>query len=286
MSPRLARWESRGVTLLGDPARPGGVAFAFTERGGGVSLPPYDSLNLGTNTGDDPAAVAENRARALAALGVDAASAARLVSPRQVHGTRCLVVDDASPAALAHVAAEAEAGADAVCCSVPGVPVMLCFADCLPVVLVAPGAFAVAHSGWRGTLGRVSAVALAELLAASGARADEVSAYVGPHVSGGDYEVSEELLARFEGEFGSMVRVAGSRLDLARAVRATLEGEGVPADRIVECDASTVSCTDRFFSYRAEGGPCGRLAAIAWMDPAGARGRTADVDGGEPDGVA
>ena len=67
-APSLTRYVANGVTLLGDTSRPGGVTFAFTERTGGVSKAPYASLNLGSRCGDDPACVAENRARALAAL--------------------------------------------------------------------------------------------------------------------------------------------------------------------------------------------------------------------------
>ena len=69
LAPQLTRYAASGVTLLGDLRRPGGVTLAFTERTGGVSKPPYASLNLGSRCGDDPEAVAENRRRTLAALG-------------------------------------------------------------------------------------------------------------------------------------------------------------------------------------------------------------------------
>ncbi len=265
-APSLCRYVESGVTLLGDTRRPNGVTFAFTERTGGVSEPPYASLNLGSRCGDDPAAVAENRARALAALGA-ADIAENLVEPRQVHGDAVVVVDSAEPAELARVRELAQAGADAVICTVPGVPVLLCFADCVPIVLVAPGGFAVVHSGWRGTLARIDAKALAVLCDACGCEPAEVCAYVGPHVSGKDYEVSPELLATFEGEFGTIVHAAetASNLDLSAAIRCALEQAGMDPARIVDTCPSTVSNTDRFYSYRAEGGLCGRHAAIAYL---------------------
>ena len=193
-APSLSRYVESGVTLLGDTRRPNGVTFAFTERTGGVSSAPYASLNLGSHCGDDPACVAENRARALAALGASAI-ADRLVEPRQVHGDEVVVVDSASPAALEQARELAQAGADAIVCTAPGVPVLLCFADCVPIVLTAPGGFAVVHSGWRGTLARIGAKALSVLCERAGCVPADVTAYVGPHVSGNDYEVSPELLA-------------------------------------------------------------------------------------------
>ena len=265
-APSLSRYVEMGVTLLGDTRRPNGVTFAFTERTGGVSKPPYASLNLGSRCGDDPAAVAENRARALAALGA-ADIADRLVEPRQVHGDEVVVVSSGEDEAIAAARERARAGADAVVCTAPGVPVLLCFADCVPIVLTAPGGFAVVHSGWRGTLARIGAKATRALCEATGRAPADVTAYVGPHVSGADYEVSPELLATFEHEFGTMVHAAhtASNLDLSAAIRCALEQAGVRPARIVDTCPSTVSNTDRFYSYRAEGGICGRHAAIAYL---------------------
>ncbi len=268
--PALERHQVGGVTLLTDARVGGGVSFAFTERTGGVSRGDFASLNLGSSCGDDPAAVAENRRRALAAIGAGDL-AGRLVCPRQVHGARVVSVTSSDDASVRVAQREAEAGADAVVCAARDVPVLLCFADCVPVVLVAPGGFAVAHSGWRGTMARISAATVRALCEATGAAAEDVRAYVGPHVLVDDYEVSEELAASFASEFGPQV-VRGRRLDLSRAIALTLEEEGVAPDAVAWCAASTASSTDRFFSYRAEGGSCGRHGALACM-------RAGDVNG-------
>ena len=262
--PTLERHSVGGVTLLGDPEPPCGVTFAFTERTGGVSAGEYASLNLGSRCGDDPTCVAENRRRVLSALGAEGC-ADRLVSPRQVHGDHVVVVREAGGKGLAAARAEAEAGADAVCCTAVDVPVLLCFADCVPVVLVAPGGFVVAHSGWRGTLARISAKATLVLCRECGCGPEDVRAYVGPHIGGADYEVSGELLARFEAEFGSRARFSERHLDLGACVREALEDVGVPAGSIVDAGVSTASATERFFSHRAEGGHTGRHAAVAVM---------------------
>ena len=83
--------------------------------------------------------------------------AANLVEPRQVHGSDVVVVRSSDAASLAASREEAASGRDAVVCTCADVPVLLCYADCVPVVLVAPGGFAVVHSGWRGTIARISA---------------------------------------------------------------------------------------------------------------------------------
>ena len=252
------------MTLLGDWGRPGGVTFAFTERWGGVSEGAYASLNLGDACGDDLEAVTQNRLRAMEALGA-ADCADRLVNPLQVHGDHVVVVRDAREDALDAVRAEARAGADAVVCLVPDVPVLLCYADCVPVVLTAPGAFAVVHSGWKGTMARIGGKALEILCAEAGCGPAEVRAYVGPHIGVEDYEVSDELLATFEEAFGPSVRGEGRTLDLGFAVAAALKEGGVSEDRITCACESTASTTDRFFSYRASGGTCGRIGALAFI---------------------
>lgn len=265
-APRLNRLSAHGVTFLGDAGRPGGVAFAFTERTGGVSAGPWSSLNLGAFCGDDPAHVRENRRRALCALGAGGLLG-RLVSPRQVHGDRVVVVSSATDGAVSVAQAKAEAGADAIVCCARGVPVLLCFADCVPVVLVSRGGFAVVHSGWRGTLAEISATAARVLGEVSAAGPGEFRAYLGPHIGAEDYEVSEELLGRFVERFGDVVCAGERRLDLGAAIAASLVRAGLARQNILGCAASTVRCPRRFFSYRAQGGTCGRHGALAVLGP-------------------
>lgn len=258
-----------GVTLLTDDDAAGGVTFAFTERSGGVSEGPYASLNLGDRCGDDPERVGENRRRLLAALGAED-DLERLVCPRQVHGDAVVRVRPGAPEAVASARADAAAGADAVVCTAPGVPVLLCFADCVPVVLVCPGGFAVVHSGWKGTLARVSATAVRALCDEAGVTPDRVCAYVGPHVGAADYEVPSERAALLAAEFGPGAVVGDRNLDLGFAVRAALLDAGVGARMIACYDGSTARETDRFFSYRASGGTCGRHGAAAVLKRKGA----------------
>lgn len=264
VAPELVRGTSCGVTLLGDPGCPGGVTFAYTERTGGVSAGCYESLNLDGNCGDNAENVRKNRHMALAAIGASKMSR-RLICPNQVHGDTVVVVGGEG-LSLDEARDRALEGADAIVCLVPEVPVLLCAADCALVVLVADGSFAVVHSGWRGTLARISAKALRSLTKASGHGPSEVRAYVGPHIREWDYEVSEQIATQFADEFGTDVLYGNRNVSLGTAIGKTLLDEGVRAERIAMADQSTASCTDRFFSYRGQGGVCGRQGVVAYRD--------------------
>lgn len=150
----VSRVDHDGVTLV--EGATSDVRFAFTERTGGVSEDAYSSLNLGSHVGDDPFAVQENRRRALEAMGATECEHNLLV-PNQVHGDHIVTVTSNGADDLEAVREQIAEGCDAIVCTAHDVPVLLCFADCVPVVLVAPGGFAVVHSGWKGTIARISA---------------------------------------------------------------------------------------------------------------------------------
>lgn len=262
-APHLVRTTSHGVTLIGDTHRPDGVTFAFFERTGGVSEGCYASLNLGEDCGDEFERVKQNRHRAMDALGM-IAYADNLVVPKQVHGDRVIVVGGVGMS-VADAQQAAREGADAIVCVAPHIPVLLCYADCVPIVLTVPGGFAVVHSGWKGTLARIGAKALHTLVEAAGCMPSDVKCYVGPHIGSDDYEVSQELIDTFAREFGSGVCVGKHCLDLAAAIRYDLREAGAREEAMVGVMESTASCEDRFFSYRASRGRCGRHGALACM---------------------
>ncbi len=138
-----------------------GVRVAFTKRSGGVSAGNYASLNLGDHVDDSLAHVLENRSRVAAAFGFDEAC---LVVPKQVHGSRIVQVRSEGAAAAAAAREEASTGADALLVSCENTAALLCFADCVPVIVVSPsGRFCVAHAGWRGVLGGVAFNAVQQL---------------------------------------------------------------------------------------------------------------------------
>lgn len=230
-------------------ALPGGRAL-FTTRRGGVSHEPYASLNLGRWTDDDPAALAENRRRALAATAVAGVAVAH---GRQVHGTVVARVRDApDPAAPAR-------DADGQATALPGVAAFVLTADCLPLALIAQGAVAMVHAGWRGLAGGIVAEGVGALreLGADG----PIAAAIGPGVGGCCYEVGDELRAAFAAH-GDAVR-DGRRIDLKAIARRELTAAGVAT--VHDCALCTV-CADPslFFSHRRDAGLTGRQAGLAW----------------------
>lgn len=255
----LKRIDHEGVVLV--ERRDPQVAFAFTERTGGVSEPPFASLNLGTHVGDDLFAVQENRRRVLEALGC-AEDEHNLLVPNQVHGDRIVTVADDGADYLEDIREQLAEGCDAIVCTVPHVPVMLCFADCVPVVLTCDRGFAVVHSGWKGTFARIAGKSARALAAATGVPESQVKAFIGPHITGDEYQVSSELMERFASRFDSIEGTESRLLDLSAAIRQSLEEVGVRSCDIYDSGLSTMKLGDRFFSYRREAGQCGRHAAV------------------------
>jgi hypothetical protein len=233
------------------PAR---VRALSTTRSGGVSVSPYDSLNLGVHVGDVPASVAANRA------------ALRDLLPgepcwlNQVHGTR--VVDAAHPDGVPDADAVVSRSAGAVC--------VVMTADCLPVLLCdrAGSVVGAAHAGWRGLQGGV----IEATVAAMQVSPSEVIAWLGPAIGPTAFEVGDEVRAAFVGDAAVAAAAfqpsatAGKWLaDIYLLARQRLQALGV--NSISGGDLCTVTDRERFFSYRRDG-VTGRMASLIWLDPA------------------
>ncbi len=240
------------------PAAPRVRALCST-RSGGVSAPPWDSLNLGDHVGDDPAAVASNRRRYAARLGV------RPVFLRQVHGTESV-----------ELAADTPDGtqADACCTRAAGVACTIMVADCLPVLLadVRGGLVGAAHAGWRGLLGQGGQGVLESALQPFDAA--RTLAWLGPCIGPGAFEVGPEVREAYTAHDTGCARffrpaASGKWLaDLPGLARQRLQRLGLPLDRIHGNDGSPGWCTvtqaSRFFSHRRDR-VSGRLAASIWL---------------------
>ncbi len=277
--PRLSLDEDgSGVRFHTDDAlfQATGVRIGFTERAGGFSAAPYDSLNLGRFAGEGESPALRNIHHLMKVVG---APAAHLLNPKQVHGTELVTVlpgDDVRQAQDA-----AEAGADGVVVDVADVFALLCFADCAPLIMASPdGAFAVAHAGWRGTHGRIASKTLRALASAvqsqrrrkqsgacGGGVADiacSINIYLGPYIHAECFEVGEDTRALFEAEFGAVALASERHVDLKAALIEDLVSAGADPERIADAGFCTVCDRDRFYSYRAEGGTCGRHGAFAF----------------------
>ncbi len=240
-------------------ARGEGWRAAFSTRLGGVSAPPYDSLNLGLATGDDAEAVRHNRSAFAAAVGV---SAHDLVVPGQIHGTTVAEVGSGERGHGALGGAGVIARTDGLLTREPGLPLFVSFADCVPVLLVAgrpARAVALVHAGWRGMLAGIVAQA-ARAVAAAGGR--PAAAVIGPSIGPCCFAVSPDVGEAFEAAFAGTWREG--RVDLWEAARRQLAASGFAAADVVTSGLCT--CHDHeFFSHRREHGSTGRQAAIAWI---------------------
>ena len=238
------------------------VGAVMSTRDGGVSPAPWDSLNLGLAVGDDAAAVAENRRRFVALTG------AQPLWLQQVHG--CSVVQ-----ASFVLSTDPPPQADAAWTDEPGVACIVQVADCMPVLLAAPGgrAVAAAHAGWRGLAGGVVEAALAALCVAARCEPAQVAAWLGPCIGPRRFEVGAEVLLAFgqaphaadPQRFATHATSAGAPRWLANLpllARDRLARAGV--QRISGGTWCTVEQRSRFFSYRRDG-ITGRLAAAIWI---------------------
>ncbi|EPX55523.1 hypothetical protein D187_009134 [Cystobacter fuscus DSM 2262] len=232
------------------------VPHGFSTREGGVSEEPFASLNLGFAVGDERERVVENHRRLAERLGVPLAT---LHTVKQVHGDR---VVEAGAGEGSEEPRPPEGEADGLWTDRPGHWVGVGTADCVPVLLVDPEGQRVAavHSGWRGTEARIVARAV-EALAARGSRPERLLAAVGPCIQRCCYVVSEELGERFTARFGPQVVVregAQVRLDLSLAVRETLLGVGLLAQRVDVLTPCNACDARQFFSHRRDAGRTGR----------------------------
>lgn len=232
----------------------GNARIWFTDRHGGGSRSPYDTLNLADHVGDAPETVTENRGRVARDLRDVSSDPGHWVWLRQVHGADVVTVAEASAVPLA---------ADAAVTTRIGLPLVVLVADCAPIALVAPGAVAVVHAGWSGLEQGVIANAVAEVRKVGG---DPVAAILGPCIHPAHYEFGADLLERLVARFGPEVagHTADGRpaLDVPAGVRAALAAAGV--DDYRDVDVCTAASPD-YFSARHEG-TTGRQAVIVVRD--------------------
>lgn len=231
---------------------PRSVRAVCTTRFGGVSLPPYDSLNLGDHVGDDPAAVAENRARLRRFLQLPAEPSWL----SQVHGT----------CAMEAGAVRGRCEADASFAATPGVVCAVLTADCLPVLFCnrAGTRVAAAHAGWRGLASGV----LEQTVRALAVPPGEILAWLGPAIGREAFEVGPEVREAFVQEnpaAGHAFRPSPSGrwlADLYALARLRLASLGVT---VHGGDFCTFSDPHRFYSYRREP-KTGRQASLIWLE--------------------
>jgi polyphenol oxidase len=245
----VLRWDE---AVAGEDER--AVRFAVTDRTGGTSAQPYASLNLGGAVGDDPQAVAGNRARVAAAIGL---APDRLLFARQVHGAGVLRVDGPW-------AGSQPPEADALVTREPGLALAVLVADCTPVLLADPraGVVGVAHAGRRGLVAGVVPALVAALRELG---AETILARVGPSICGRCYEVPVAMRAEVAAvapEACAVSRHGNPALDVAAGVVAQLAPHCWDLEWLDGCSVESAD----LYSYRRDR-VTGRYAGIAWSSP-------------------
>jgi purine-nucleoside/S-methyl-5'-thioadenosine phosphorylase / adenosine deaminase len=250
------------LPLLRSGVIPDGFPHGFSTRVGGVSAPPFDSLNLGGKWGDVVEAVSENRRRFFTAAGVHGRS---IYQARQVHGVAVVRVragDDRGQVS--------RTDADGLCTDAPGLALGVFVADCIPALFADPrtGAVAAAHAGWRGTVAGVLP-ATVRALAGLGARPEDLRVALGPSIGPCCFEVGAEVVAAFAPAFpADVIRPSPKgkpdrwHIDLRAANRFLLERAGVPPAAIDDRPPCTSCERARFFSYRRDGAATGQMMGV------------------------
>lgn len=226
-----------------------------TTRAGGVSAPPFDTFNLGDHVGDDPAAVAANRGRLAAAIGLGAHG---VVWMHQVHGDRVVMVDGPMDETIDDT--------DALVTIAPRLALAVVTADCVPVLMAdaRAGVIAAVHAGRVGAqMGIVTRTV--DKMCSAGAHAGDISVLLGPAVSGARYEVPAAMAAEVEDALPGS-RTTTSRgtpgLDLRAGIARQLTGLGITA---IDVDPRCTVADRRLFSHRRDA-PTGRMASLVWME--------------------
>jgi YfiH family protein len=228
-----------------------GARAIFSTRLGGVSEGPYESLNLGILTDDEPERVSENRRRLAHQAGLDPDGVAM---GWQVHGAELREWQTRpSPSAYAEPGTELDR-VDGHLTDLPGLALIVLVADCFPVALAGGGRVAIVHCGWRGLAKGIVERAVERF-------EEPPAAAVGPGIGPCCYEVGPEVLRAFAGMDGV---ARGRMLDLRAVIAQKLAAAGVePVEHLDHC----TSCRpELYFSHRRDGGLTGRQAGLVVLD--------------------
>jgi YfiH family protein len=246
-----------------------GVRHAFSTRIGGISPPPFDSLNLGNPSEspvqDDYDRIWANYGKLTSSIGCGTEPPLRV---HQVHGGEVATVQESEDF-------DTDCKADALVSRDCERAISIRTADCVPILLCSGDGRIVAavHAGWRGIVAGVLAAAVERMLnIGEGTAAENLLAAIGPCIGKSAFEVGPEVLAEFEGVFGDAAPIerlpdGKGRADLRRAVRMQLLGSGLRAENVDSTDRCTVTHRDEFFSHRRDRGITGRMAAVIAAKP-------------------
>ena len=245
------------------------VMNAFTTRFGGVSESPFNNLNLAYNVGDNESRVAENRKIILDVLNIDYRNT---VSAQQIHKDRIALVRKEDKGKGAFKYSKGIAQADALITDIPGIPLLMCYADCVPIFILDPvkKVIALIHSGRRGTELELTLKTLFKMKKIFETNPHSCLAAIFPSIGPCCYSIKEPNKIdsywlnedKYNGEPISLQNKSGRSLDLRKANYWQLIKAGVPGKNIFINEICTADHPELFFSYRRDKGNTGRMAAI------------------------
>lgn len=253
------RYEEReGVGLMRVPAfeELGGVDCAITTRVGGVSAGECRWLNMSCKRADPLETVEENIRRVCRAMGVERE---RMIFTPQNHGIRMRFATEAD--AGLGMTRPMEEPLDALLTDVPGLVLTKHVADCVPVLLYAPGrACAAIHAGWRGTAAGIAGLAVRAMCGRYGLSPAQIYGAVGPSIGPCCFEVGPEVAEAFPNH---VVEGMGKpHVNLWRANADQLRAAGVPENQITVAEVCTCCQENLFYSHRRDHGRTGSMAAL------------------------
>jgi len=246
------------------------LIHGFSTCRGGVSQPPFSSLNTSFEVGDHPESVRENRRRLLWDLGIGDKP---LVKIKQAHGGGILEIDEEIVKRPGFPEELSSFSADAMITAMPGIVLTVLVADCVPLLLFDEknGVIAAVHAGWRSTAARLAERVVRRMKESFGTRPRDCVAAIGPSIGICCYEVDEPVIQAFAGsssKWQELVRNKGKgqwHLDLPRANQTLLLESGIPRESIFS-SGYCVSChPELFFSYRRDGKRTGRMVGLAML---------------------
>ena len=235
------------------------IIAGFTTRNGGISRPPYNSLNLGLGTEDPPANVEGNRSNLTRSFGLEPR---QLLTVKQVHGRDILLIDTPN-LDLSHFA---RVEADAIVTDQPEIMIGILTADCYPILLwhQEKSVAAVIHAGWRGAAGGLIEKTVATLVQNFACAATELRAAIGPGIGAHKYEVDRPVRDAFRQGSGhwediaTETRLGHWQLDIGLSCRLQLEACGLAPQHIEVAKPCTCCNPELFFSHRRDDGKTGR----------------------------
>lgn len=226
----------------------------------GLSTVVPGTLNLALHVNDEQQYVLSNRQAFAEAIGVDAD---RFTTCQQVHGCQVAVVDEALVGSGAKDFADTIAGADALITNLNNVPLLLFYADCVPVLLadIKTGCIGLAHAGWRGSVAEITVQTVQKMIDAFGCKPENIIAAIGPSIGSCCYEVDDFVYQQaFKYQDCFSVKENGKyHFDLWKLNEKQLLDCGILPEHIAMAGVCTNHNKELFFSYRAEAGKTGRM---------------------------